>query len=170
MPLFEYECDSCIEEYNSDISSVVEKLNKTNATKIMKKNPKFCYIEAYDDKRHKKIFELGEKGKYNKYSIRKFRYNLKNNKILYIELRNYKFSELIYNKEEEKNLKCPLCNKSSKVRRVYSTFRAILDDKNKRAPRPGDELAYHFDYKKQKDEEMASSWVGYDYLNQYFND
>jgi hypothetical protein len=170
MPLFEYECDSCIEEYNYDISSVVEKLNKTNATKIMKKNPKFCYIEAYDDKRHKRIFALGEKGKYNKYNIRKFRYNLKNNKILYIELRNYKFSELIYDKEEEKNLKCPLCNKSSKVRRVYSTFRAILDDKNKRAPRPGDELAYHFDYKKQKDEEMASSWVGYDYLNQYFND
>lgn len=170
MPLFEYECDSCIEEYNSDISSVVEKLNKSNATKIMKKNPKFCYIEAFDDKRHKRMFALGEKGKYNKYSIRKFRYNLKNNKILYIELRNYKFSELIYNKEEEKNLKCPLCNNSNKVRRVYSTFRAILDDKNKRAPRPGDELAYHFDYKKQKDEEMASSWVGYDYLNQYFND
>src|SRR3990172_1271281 len=141
MPVFEYECDRCIDEYNSDISTLVEKLNKSNATKIMKRNPKFCYVEVYDDKRSKPLFALGEKGKYNKYNIRRFSYKLKNNKILSIELRNFKFSELIYDKEEEKN---------------------------KRAPRPGDELAYHFDYKKQKDEEMASSWVGYDYLDQYF--
>ena len=169
MPVFEYECDSCIDEYNSDISTLVEKLNKSNATKIMKKNPKFCYVEVYDDKRSKLMFALGEKGKYNKYNIRRFSYELKNNKILSIELRNFKFSELIYDKEEEKNLKCPLCHKGDKVRRVYSTFKAIFDDKNKRAPRPGYELAYHFDYKKKKDEEIANSWVGYDYLNQYFN-
>lgn len=77
---------------------------------------------------------------------------------------------MIYNKEEEKNLVCPSCSKGDKVRRVYSTFKAIFDDKNKRAPHPGDELQYHLDYKKMKDEEMASSWVGYDHLNQYFND
>src|SRR3989304_3993631 len=117
MPVFEYECDRCIDEYNSDISTLVEKLNKSNATKIMKRNPKFCYVEVYDDKRSKPLFALGEKGKYNKYNIRRFSYKLK---------------------------------------------------KNKMAPRPGDELAYHFDYKKKKDEEMASSWVGYDYLDQYF--
>src|SRR5574341_1446524 len=107
MPVFEYECDSCIDEYNSDISTLVEKLNKSNAAKIMKKNPKFCYIEVYDDKRRKLTFSLGEKGKYNKYNIRRFSYKLRNNKILSIELRNFKFSELIYDKVEEKNLKCP---------------------------------------------------------------
>jgi hypothetical protein len=167
MPVFEYECDACMDEYNSDITTLVEKLNKTNASKIMKKNPKFYYIEVYDDKKEKPMFALGEKGKR---SLRRFRYKLKNNKSLYLELKNFRFSELIYDKEEEKNLVCPSCKKADKVRRVYSTFKAIFDDKSKRAPRPGDELQYHLDYKKMKDEEMASSWVGQDYLNQYFND
>jgi hypothetical protein len=166
MPVYEYECDNCIEEYNSDISALVKKLNKANASKIMKKNPKFYYIEVSDGSK-KTILTLGEKGKAG---IRRYRYKLEKNKALYLELKNYKFSELIYDKEEEKNLVCPACQKGDKVRRVYSTFRAIFDNKDKRAPRPGDELAYHFDYKKKMDEERASSWVGQDYLNQYFND
>jgi hypothetical protein len=166
MPLFEYECDACIDEFNADISALVEKLTKSNASKIMKKNPKFYYIEVYDDKKDKMVFTLGEKGKSY---IRRFRYKLKNNKILYLELKNFKFSELIYDKEEEKDLICPACNKGGKIRRVYSTFKAIFDDKNKRAPGPKDELRWHLEYKQQKDEEIASEWVGYDYLNQYFN-
>jgi hypothetical protein len=167
MPVYEYECDACIEEYNSDISALVEKLNKSNASRIMKKNPKFYYIEVYDDKKDKLMFALGEKGRPN---IRRFRYKLKNNKVLYLELKNFKFSELIYDREEEKNLACPLCKRGDKIRRVPSLFKAILDDKSKRAPRPGDELRYHLEYKQMKDEEIASSWVGYDYLDQYFND
>jgi hypothetical protein len=167
MPVYEYECDGCIEEFNSDISALVEKLNKTNASKIMKKNPKFYYIEVSDDKKGRTIFALGEKGRYG---ARRYRYKLEKNKILYIELKNFKFSELIYDKEEEKNLTCPSCKRGDRVRRIYSTFKAILDDKNKRAPRPGDELQYHLEYKQMKDEEIASSWVGYDYLDQYFND
>ncbi|HWP92452.1 MAG TPA: hypothetical protein VNN20_09685 [Thermodesulfobacteriota bacterium] len=166
MPLFEYECDACIDEFNADISALVEKLTKSNASKIMKKNPKFYYIEVYDDKKDKMVFTLGEKGKSY---IRRFRYKLKNNKILYLELKNFKFSELIYDKEEEKDLICPACNKGGKIRRVYSTFKAIFDDKSKRAPGPKDELRWHLEYKQQKDEEIASEWVGYDYLNQYFN-
>nr|NIQ14117.1 hypothetical protein [Candidatus Dadabacteria bacterium] len=51
----------------------------------------------------------------------------------------------------------------------FSTFKAIFDDKNKRAPRPGDDLKFHMDYKVMKDEERASDWVGQDHLNQYFN-
>lgn len=167
MPVYEYECDGCIEEFNSDISALVKRLNKTNASKIMKKNPKFYYIEVSDDKNGRTMFTLGERGKHG---TRRYRYSLEKNRILYIELKNFKFSELIYDKEEEKDLTCPSCNKGNKVRRVYSTFRAIFDNKDKRAPRPGDELAYHLDYKKKKDEEIKNEWVGPDYLNQYFND
>lgn len=167
MPVYEYECDRCMEEYDADITALVGKLNKTGASKIMKKNPGFYYIEASDNKEGKALFALGEKGKPN---VRKFRYALKNDKVLSLELKNFKFSELIYDKEEEKDLVCPACNKGGKIRRVFSTFRAIFDDKNKRAPHPGDELAFHMDYKKMKDEEIASSWVGQDHLNQYFND
>lgn len=167
MPVYEYECDSCMDEYNADIDALVAaKLSKAAAVKTMEKNPKFLYIEAFDDKRGKKVFSLGEKGKPN---IRKFRFKLAKDKALYIELKNFKFSELIYNKEEEKDLVCPACNKGDKVRRVFSTFRAIFDDKNKRAPRPGDDIKFHMDYKVMKDEEIKNDWVGYDHLNQYFN-
>ncbi len=167
MPVYEYECDGCIEEFNSDISALVKRLNKINASKIMKTNPKFYYVEVSNDKKGKTMFALGEKGKYG---ARRYRYKLEKDKILYIELKNFKFSELIYDREEEKNLICPSCKKGDKVRRLYSMFRAIFDNKDKRAPHPGDELAYHLDYKKKMDEEISSSWVGQDYLNQYFND
>lgn len=165
MPVFEYECDKCVESYNSDISDLVKKLNKTNASKLLKKNSGFKYIEASSGKDNKLHFSVGERGKPG---TRRFRYTLDKDKVLYLELKNYRFSELIYNKEEERDLKCPLCNRGESVRRVFSTFKAIFDDKNKRAPRPGDELRWHLEYKQQKDEEIKSEWVGQDYLDQYF--
>ncbi len=165
MPVFEYECDKCVEKYNSNISGLVKKLNKTSASKLMKKNPGFMYIESSNSKDNTVNFSIGERGKPN---TRRFRYKLDKDKVLYLELKNFRFSELIYNKEEEKDLKCPLCKKGESVRRVFSTFKAIFDDKNKRAPRPGDELRWHMEYKQQKDEEIKSDWVGPDYLNQYF--
>ena len=163
MPLYEYECDSCIQEYNDNIDTLVGKLNKTNATKTIKKNPKISFIEVAE--KGKKGFSIGKKDRPN---IRRFRYTI-DKKILYLELKNFRFSELITDKDEEKNINCPLCNNGKSVRRVFSTFRAIFDDKNKRAPRPGDDMKFHMDYKIQKDEEMRNDWVGQEHLNQYFN-
>ena len=166
MPLYEYECDSCMTDYNHDIDQLVAKLNKTNANKIFKRNNNFCYIEITDKEKNETVVELGEK---DVIDTRRFLYNLDKGKSLYLELKNFRFSELITNKEEEKKVKCPLCNKKKHVRRIFSTFKAIFDDKNKRAPRPGDDLKFHMDYKVMKDEERASNWVGQDHLNQYFN-
>lgn len=163
MPLYEYECDSCIQEYNKDIDDLVQKLNKTNVAKTIKRNPNISFIEVAQE--GKKGFSIGKKGTPG---IRRFRYTV-DKKILYMELKNFRFSELITNKGDEKNLICPLCSEGKFVRRVFSTFKAIFDDKNKRAPRPGDDIKFHMDYKVQKDEERKSSWVGHDYLNQYFN-
>lgn len=165
MPVFEYECDKCVDKYNSDISGLVKKLNKTNASKLLKRNPGFKYIESSNSKDKKVHFSIGARGEPN---TRRFRYTLEKDKVLYLELKNFRFSELIYNKEEEKGLKCPLCKKGASVRRVFSTFRAIFDDKSKREPGPGDELRWHLEYKQQKDEEIKSDWVGADYLDQYF--
>jgi hypothetical protein len=166
MPLFEYECDTCMERYNKDIDNLAEKLNKTNATKIFKANPGIQYIEVTQGKSTKPKFSMGEKGGR---SLRRFKWTLDTKNVLYMELKDFRFSELIYDKEEEKDLKCPLCKKKKGVRRIFSTFKAIFDDKNKRAPRPGDDLKFHTDYKIMKDEERESSWVGQDHLNQYFN-
>ncbi len=166
MPLFEYECDTCMEKYDKDIDALASKLNKTNAEKIFKGNSGIVYIEVTDGKRKKPKFTMGEKS--DRRSLRRFKWTIDKANVLYMELEDFKFSELIYDKEEEKDLKCPLCKKKKGVRRIFSTFKAIFDDKNKRAPRPGDDLKFHTDYKIMKDEERSSSWVGQDHLNQYF--
>jgi len=166
MPVYEYECDGCMKRYNLDVDALVKKLNKTNANSMMKGNSGFTYIELRNGKSNKIQFALGERVDRG---IRRFKYNLDKNKVLYLELKDFKFSSLIYNKKDEKDLICPTCNKSKYIRRVFSTFKAIFDDKNKRAPRPGDDLKFHLDYKIQKDEEIKSDWVGPDHLTQYFN-
>jgi len=166
MPLFEYECDKCMDRYNKDIDALVAKLNKTNAARIKKENPGFICIEVTEGDKDKELFSLGERS--GSRSARRFRYKLENNKMLYLELKNFRFSSLVYDKEEEKDIKCPLCGKKG-VRRVFSTFKAIFEDKSKRAPGPKDELRWHLEYKQQKDEEIRNDWVGQEHLNQYFN-
>ena len=157
-----------MESYNTDIDNLVEKLTKTNAKKIFKQNSNFCYIEVTSDRNGKLFFELGKKGVSG---ARRFRYKLDNGKVLYLELKNFRFDHLVYGDGDhnQDEIKCPLCDDSSDVRRVFSTFKAIFDDKSKRAPGPGDELRWHLEYKQQKDEEIASDWVGQDHLHQYFN-
>ncbi len=155
-----------MESYNTDIDNLVAKLTKTNARKIFKQNRNFCYIEVTNDKSGKLFFELGER---DVSGARRFRYKLDNGKVLYLELMNFRFNHLVYGDDDQEEVKCPLCDDSETVRRVFSTFKAIFDDKSKRAPGPGDELRWHLEYKQQKDEEMASDWVGQDHLNQYFN-
>ena len=164
MPLFEYECDTCMEKYNKDIDSLAENSSKTNADKIFKDSPGIQYIEVTEEKSKKPKYSMGEQGVRG---IRRFKWTLETKEVLFMELINFKFSELIFKKEEEKDVKCPICKKHKGVRRIFSTFRAIFDDKNKRAPVPGDDFKFHTDYKIMKDEEQAS-WVGQDHLNQHF--
>ncbi len=166
MPLFEYECDVCIDRYNKDIDALTARLNKTNASRIRKANEGFLYIEVTNGNNGKLLFALGEK--VTERNVRRFRYKLDKNKMLYLELKNFKFSSLIYDKGDEEDLECPICGDKN-VRRIFSTFKAIFDDKSKRAPGPQDELRWHLEYKQQKDEEIRNDWVGQDHLNQYFN-
>ncbi len=166
MPLFEYECDACMDGYNKSIDALVAKLNKTNATKIKKNNSGILYVEVTDGKSDKQLFALGEKS--NRRGPRRFRYTLDNNKVLYLELKDFRFSSLVMDEEDEKDLECPVCQ-NKEPRRIFSTFKAIFDDKSKRAPGPGDELRWHMEYKEQKDEEQRNDWVGQEHLNQYFN-
>lgn len=166
MPLFEYECDSCMDGYNRDIDALVAKPSKTNATKVKKNNAGILYVEITDDEKRKQIFALGEKS--NRRGPRRFQYKISKNKVLYLELKDFRFSSLVLDEKDEKDLTCPNCN-SKKPRRIFSTFKAIFDDKSKRAPGPGDELRWHMEYKEQKDEEQKSDWVGQEHLNQYFN-
>lgn len=161
MPIYEYECEGCVDRFNKDISNLVGNLNKKNASRISKENPGFLYIEVTKEKTDAAMFSLGEKKPFR--NVRRFKYSLEKGKSLYLELQDFKFSKLM--EPGEIPPKCPSCN-GNKVRRVFSTFKAIFD-KRDREPGPGDDLGWHKDYKVQKDEE-SRNWVGQDNLNQYF--
>ncbi len=160
MPLYEYECEECVDRFNRDISKLVKQLNKKTASGISRENPGFLYIEVTREKTGEKVFLLGKKST-SRY-VRRFKYPLDQGKILYLELKDFKFSELMSPGEASPD--CPSCG--GKVRRIFSTFKAIFD-KRDREPRPGDDIGWHKDYKIQKDEEQQN-WVGQESLNQRF--
>jgi len=161
MPLYEYECEKCVDRFNRDISRLVKRLNRKNASEILRENPGFLSIEVAGEKTGDTLFSLGEKSP-SRY-VRRFRYVLEGGKVLSLELRDFKFSELM--SPQDPPPECPSCG-GRKVKKLFSTFKAVFDRRN-RAPGPGDELAWHKDYKIQKDEEQRN-WVGQDNLNQYF--
>ena len=91
MPVYEFECRDCMLTYNKEIDKLVKNLNKKYAEKLAKKNTNFKYIELLNPKNDKTIFSVGKEG--NK-GIRRFRYKLDEKKFLYLELIDFKFSEL----------------------------------------------------------------------------
>lgn len=161
MPIYEYECEQCAGRFNGDISRLVRSLTKKNASAISKDNPGFLYIEVTKEKDGKPVFSVG--GKTGSRGARRFRYALDGGKTLYLELKDFRFSEIV--EAGEPAPPCPSCG-DKKARRVFSTFKAIFD-KRDREPGPGDDIGWHKDYKIQKDEEQQN-WVGQDNLNQYF--
>ena len=48
---------------------------------------------------------------------------------------NFRFSELVMSEEDEKNIKCPCCNKKQKVERVISSF-SYTSDLSTNPPKP----------------------------------
>ena len=54
--------------------------------------------------------------------------------LVLINLRNYRFSELIYDREDEKNVKCS-CGEKKKVEKVVSSF-AFTSDLSTDMPKP----------------------------------
>jgi len=168
MPVYEFECRDCMTSCNKGIDALVKNLDKTHATKLIKSNSNFLYIEVLNPKNDKKIFSAGKEGEKG---IRRFRYKIDDKKFLYIELKDWRFSELFFQDESQENVECPNNNKCKEVVRIFSPFKAIFEKRgglNDRAPKPGDPIQWHKDYKTMKDEEVASTYVGQDYLNQYF--
>ena len=122
MPVYEFECRDCMTTYNKEIDKLVKNLNKKYAEGLSKKNKNFKYIELLNPKTEKTVFSVGKEG--NK-GIRRFRYKLDEKKFLYLELVDFKFSELFFEGDKVENVKCP-CNKKCKdITRVFSPFKAI---------------------------------------------
>ena len=168
MPVYEFECRDCMTSSNRGIDSLVENLNKKAAANLLKDNTNFLYIEVFNLKNEKTIFSVGNEGQKD---IRRFRYKIDNKKSLYIELKDFRFSELFFQDENQDDVVCPNDKECKDVIRIFSPFKAIFESRgglNDRAPKPSDPMQWHKDYKIMKDEEVASTYVGQDHLDQYF--
>ena len=169
MPLYEFECKDCMKKYNKDITDLSKSLDKKTGEKVMKRNKNFLYIEVQKIKTEKTVFSLGKEG--NK-GIKRYRYRMGKDKYLFLELRDFRFTELFFQDEEvPESVECPCDKKCKDVVRIFSPFNAIFEKRGglkDRAPKPGDPVQWHKDYKVMKDEEQASNWVGQDHLDQYF--
>ena len=169
MPLYEFECKDCMKKYNKYITDLSKSLDKKTGEKVMERNKNFLYIEVQKIKTEKTVFSLGKEG--NK-GIKRYRYRMGKDKYLFLELRDFRFTELFFQDEEvPKSVECPCDKKCKDVVRIFSPFKAIFEKRGglkDRAPKPGDPVQWHKDYKVMKDEEQASNWVGQDHLDQYF--
>ena len=127
MPVYEFECRDCMLTYNKEIDKLVKNLNKKYAEKLTKKNTNFKYIELLNPKNDKTIFSVGKEG--NK-GIRRFRYKLDEKKFLYLELTDFKFSELFFEGDSIEDISCP-CDKNCKnIERIFSPFKAIFEKRD----------------------------------------
>ncbi len=63
MPVYEFECRDCMTSCNKGIDALVKNLDKTHATKLIKSNSNFLYIEVLNPKNDKKYSQLEKKAK-----------------------------------------------------------------------------------------------------------
>ena len=131
MPLYEYECLKCRKNLEESLKKLKNKIMKKSVSDLVKKHYNIHYILVVDlDK--KKI--LAESGKKDSGSVDMDFYIDDGSKMVLINIDKFRFSELIYDKEDEKKLKC-YCGEKKKIERVVSTF-AYTQDLSTNMPKP----------------------------------
>ena len=109
----------------------VPKVTKKGVSDLVKKHYNIHYLLVVDlDK--KKI--LAENGKKNLTSVDMDFYIDDGSKMVLINMDKFRFSELIYDKEDEKKLKC-YCGEKKNIEKVVSTF-AYTHDLSTNMPKP----------------------------------
>lgn len=132
MPLFEYECIQCRNNVDNSLKQIEKSVTKKAVSDLVKKHDNINNIVVVDLEKEKVIAEHGKRDKeaadldfyLNEGTIVAF-FNLQ---------RNYRFSELIYEKGDEKKVKCPFCD-TKKVEKVISSF-AFTSDLSTDMPKP----------------------------------
>lgn len=132
MPLFEYECIPCRDNIDSSLKQIEKNVTKKTVSDLVKKYDNINNIVVVDLVKEKIVADHGKRDEdatdldfyLNEGTIAAF-FNLP---------RNYRFSELIYEKGDEKKVKCPFCD-TKKVEKVISSF-AFTSDLSTNMPKP----------------------------------
>ena len=132
MPLFEYECTKCRDNVDDSLKQIEKNVSKRVVSDLVKKYDNINHIGVFDLEKEKVVAEHGKRDRectdldfyLNEGSLLAF-FNLQ---------KNYRFSELIYDEKDEKNIKCPFCE-TKKVEKVVSSF-AFTSDLSTDMPKP----------------------------------
>ncbi|MCK5391807.1 MAG: hypothetical protein KAJ31_05225 [Deltaproteobacteria bacterium] len=132
MPLFEYECTICRSNVDDSLKQIEKKVTKKLVSELVKKYDNINHIGVLDLEKEKVVAEHGKRD--NDCVDLDFYLN-EGTQLVFLNLqKNYRFSELIYEKGDEKKLKCPFCE-TKKVERVVSSF-AFTSDLCTDMPKP----------------------------------
>lgn len=131
MPLYEFECVKCRSNIESSFKEIQKKFNKKILSGLIDKHDNIHAIEVVDLNKEKVLAKAGKKGKN---SVFQDFYMNDGETLVLFNIQNYRFSELIYDEEDEKKIKCE-CGESKRVERVISAF-AFTSDLSTNMPKP----------------------------------
>ena len=132
MPLYEFECTKCRGNVEKSLKTLERKRDKKTVKSLVEKYDNIYAIEVVDLEREEIVAKHGRKGKDSIFND----YYLENGTLLALfNMSNYRFSELIYEEGDEKNVKCYSCGEKKKVEKVISTF-AFTKDLSTDMPKP----------------------------------
>jgi DNA-directed RNA polymerase subunit RPC12/RpoP len=132
MPLYEYECIQCRKNVEDTLKELHKGVTKKKVSDAVKKHDNINHIGVFDLTSES---VLAEHGKRDKEGVDlDFFMNEGTILVLFNLQKNFRFSELIYEEEDEKKIKCPFCN-TKKIEKVVSSF-AFTSDLSTDMPKP----------------------------------
>lgn len=131
MPLYEFECKKCRSNVENSLKLLEKKKDKKTVSDLVNKYENIHYIEVVDLENNEVIAKHGKKGKD---SVFMDFYQDEGTVLILFNLRNYRFSELVYDAEDEKKIKCS-CGEKKNVEKVISSF-AFTSDLSTNMPKP----------------------------------
>ena len=132
MPLFEYECIPCRKNVEDSLKDLEKKVTKKKVSELVKKYDNINHIGVLDLENEK---ILAEYGKRDRDCVDLDFFLNEGTLLIFVNVpKNYRFSELIYEPDDEKKLKCPFCE-TKKVEKVVSSF-AFTSDLSTNMPKP----------------------------------
>lgn len=131
MPLYEYECIKCRNKLEKALNSIEKKPNKTTAENIVKKYNTIHSVEVVDLDKEKILVQVGKRD--NNSPDYDFYLN-EGSLMVLINMDPYRFSHLVYEEADEKNVKC-FCGEKKKVEKVVSSF-SFTSDLSTDMPKP----------------------------------
>jgi DNA-directed RNA polymerase subunit RPC12/RpoP len=132
MPLYEYECITCRKNVEDSLNALRKGVTKKLVTDLVKKHDNVNHIGVLDLENEDVLAEHGKRDR--EAADLSFYLNDGTTLVLMNLKKNYRFSELVYEPEDEKKIKCPLCG-SRKVEKVVSSF-AFTSDLSTDMPKP----------------------------------